>query len=174
MEQRAVDYLHVPKLCPQGGFPIKTEVIFDELGADPPIPEPVTATYKSPCPKRGGFGTGEEPETQPPPPQTALPGTGGAIIAPSSAKCVSRRDFVIHVQEIKPLVYRRVAVSLNGHAVKVINGTWSHARVDLRGLPKGSYTVSITVLATNGRRLHGTRTYHTCEPKPLPSKKPPL
>ena len=47
-----VPYGRVPKKCPKGGFPIKTEVIFDEGGANPPVPEPVTATYKAPCPKK--------------------------------------------------------------------------------------------------------------------------
>ena len=48
---KPVYYGRVPKKCPKGGFPIKTEVIFDEGGAVPPVPEVVTATYKSPCPK---------------------------------------------------------------------------------------------------------------------------
>ena len=50
--QEAVSYGRVPKKCPKGGFPIKTEMIFDEGGANPPVPEPVTATYKAPCPKK--------------------------------------------------------------------------------------------------------------------------
>ncbi len=48
---KPVYYGRVPKKCPKGGFPIKTEMIFDEGGAMPPVPEVVTATYKSPCPK---------------------------------------------------------------------------------------------------------------------------
>jgi hypothetical protein len=48
---KPVYYGRVPKKCPKGGFPIKTEVIFDEGGAVPIVPEIVTATYKSPCPK---------------------------------------------------------------------------------------------------------------------------
>ena len=49
---KPVYYGRVPKKCPKGGFPIKTEVIFDEGGAVPVVPEVVTATYKSPCPKK--------------------------------------------------------------------------------------------------------------------------
>ena len=49
---KPVYYGRVPKKCPKGGFPIKTELIFDEGGANPPIPEVVTATYKSPCPRK--------------------------------------------------------------------------------------------------------------------------
>ena len=32
--KKTVYYGRVPKKCPKGGFPIKTEVIFDEGGAD--------------------------------------------------------------------------------------------------------------------------------------------
>ena len=174
-----VYYGRVPKKCPKGGFPFETEVIFDRGGANPPVPEPVTATYTAPCPKRSV----EEgpPETEPniaPPqttvPQTTLPGTGGAITAPSNAKCVSRRDFVIHVQKIKGLRYRRVEVAVNGRTATVVTGRRLQTPVDLMGLPKGSYTVLITVQTTSGQTLHGTRTYHTCEPKPLPPRRHPL
>src|SRR5271169_2095318 len=50
--KETIYYGRVPKKCPKGGFPIKTEVIFDEGGANPPVPEPVAATYKAPCPKK--------------------------------------------------------------------------------------------------------------------------
>jgi hypothetical protein len=50
--KKAVYYGRVPKKCPKGGFPIKTEVIFDENGALPIVPETVTATYKAPCPRK--------------------------------------------------------------------------------------------------------------------------
>jgi hypothetical protein len=46
-----VYYGRVPKKCPAGGFPIKTEVIFAKEG-NPATPETVTATYKSPCPRK--------------------------------------------------------------------------------------------------------------------------
>jgi hypothetical protein len=166
---KPIYYYRVPAKCPKGGFPIKTEVIFDGGGANPPVPEPITAAYKSPCP------TSSVVEAEPPePPQTTLPGTGGAITAPAATKCVSRRDFTIHVQQIRGLIYRHVAVEVNGHTVKVINGRRSSARVDLRGLPKGHYSVRITVLTTSGRTLRGTRAYHTCEPKRRPATRPGL
>ena len=49
---KPVFYGRVPAKCPKGGFPIKTEVIFDENGAEPIVPETVTKTYKSPCPRK--------------------------------------------------------------------------------------------------------------------------
>ena len=42
----------VPKRCPGGGFPVKTEAIFDEGGANPPVPETFTVAFKAPCPRR--------------------------------------------------------------------------------------------------------------------------
>ena len=49
--KKDIYYGRVPKKCPTGGFPIKTEVIFAENG-EPSKPVTVTTTYKSPCPKK--------------------------------------------------------------------------------------------------------------------------
>jgi hypothetical protein len=48
---KTIYYGRVPKTCPKGGFPIKTEVIFAENG-EPSRPLTVTKTYKSPCPRK--------------------------------------------------------------------------------------------------------------------------
>jgi hypothetical protein len=48
---KTIYYARVPKKCPKGGFPIKTEVIFAENG-ELSKPVTVTATYKSPCPRK--------------------------------------------------------------------------------------------------------------------------
>ena len=47
---RTIYYGRIPKTCPKGGFPLKTEVIFAENG-EPSKPETVTAFYKAPCPR---------------------------------------------------------------------------------------------------------------------------
>jgi hypothetical protein len=151
----------VPKMCPSGGLPFKAEVTFAENG-ELSRPEVVSTIYKAPCP------TGS---LEPSVPGTSVPGTGGIVTAPSNMKCVSRRDFPIHVQQIKDLTYRTVTVYVNGRQVAVVKKGRFMAQVDLRGLPKGRYTVKITVMTTTGRRLTGTRAYHTCAPKSLPSGK---
>jgi len=62
---KTIHYITVPGSCPSGGFPIKAEVIFDEAGSDPPVPEAVTAIYKAPCPKGAGGGKPpKEPEVK--------------------------------------------------------------------------------------------------------------
>jgi hypothetical protein len=48
---KTIYYGRVPKTCPKGGFPIKTEVIFAENG-EPSKPVTVPATYKAPCPRK--------------------------------------------------------------------------------------------------------------------------
>jgi hypothetical protein len=50
---KPVYYGTIPAQCPpSGSFSIKTEVIFDEGGANPPVPEPVTVGFKAPCPRK--------------------------------------------------------------------------------------------------------------------------
>jgi hypothetical protein len=160
-------YLMLPPSCPSGGLPLRAKLTFGgsyggerEFG----IPaETATATYDAHCPRMLAPAIGE-----------AVPGTGGVVTAPSNKVCVSRRDFRIHVLQIAGLTYRRVAVDVNGRRVKTVRGRRTSAQVDLRGLPKGRYTVRITVTTSTGRQLSGIRAYHTCAPKPLPGGRPRL
>ncbi len=48
---KTIYYFRLPKTCPRGGFPLKSETIFAEDG-DPSKPETVTTFYKAPCPRR--------------------------------------------------------------------------------------------------------------------------
>jgi hypothetical protein len=48
---KAIYYGRLPKKCPKGGFPVKTEVIFAENG-EQSKPVTVTKTYKAPCPRK--------------------------------------------------------------------------------------------------------------------------
>jgi hypothetical protein len=55
---KTIYYGTVPKTCPKGGFPVKSEVIFAENGEVMPgtrtatKPVAVTASYKAPCPRK--------------------------------------------------------------------------------------------------------------------------
>jgi DNA-binding beta-propeller fold protein YncE len=85
------------------------------------------------------------------------------------AACVSRR--VVHMQlsrrALRGLKITSVDVKLaSGRAFKVVrNGLSVKATADLRMLPKGRFTVVITVHLGNGKTLKGTRHYRTCTPK---------
>ncbi len=48
--------------------------------------------------------------------------------------------------------------------VRVIRGKRLRARVNLRGLPKGRYTVRVVVVTSTGRRIVEKRRYRTCSP----------
>jgi sugar lactone lactonase YvrE len=78
------------------------------------------------------------------------------------AQCVSRRSFVIRLRPPAGSVVRDVAVYVGGRRVRVRRGTRLTAPVDLRGLPKGTVTVKITVVTLGGRTITGVRRYLTC------------
>ncbi len=101
-------------------------------------------------------------------------GGGGVLSAPPSTVCASRRHFIVHVLQIPGLTYRRINVVLNGHHVATrATKRGVTAAVDLRGQPKGTYVLRIMVETTHGRKITGTRTYHTCAATPIHPKRPP-
>jgi hypothetical protein len=92
-----------------------------------------------------------------PAPVTALP-------APApSAVCGSRRDFTIRLRPRRKRLVSAV-VLVNGKRVKVRRDATGRlrARVDLTGLPSGSYRVGIDARARHGRRYKEIRTYKVC------------
>jgi hypothetical protein len=48
------------------------------------------------------------------------------------------------------------------------------APIDLRGLPRGRYTVKITARTVLGRTITGTRRYRTCAPRRRGSNRGPV
>jgi plastocyanin len=95
-----------------------------------------------------------------------------------AAQCTSKREFAIRLRGFDSRRVRAVLVTLNGKPLtvrtQVISGRLRHTtRIDLRGLPRGTYTVAITVTTKTGRVLRGSRTYRTCAGK-LTSAKLPL
>ena len=98
-------------------------------------------------------------------------GAASALGLASSKACRSTRVFRIRIRAPRHGVrLRRASVSVNGHRVRTLLGRHIRARIDLRGLPRGTYTVRITVTTTKGRRFTASRRYHTCH-KRLTTKK---
>ena len=142
---RMISYLALPAMCPTNGFPVRTELIF--AGLEGLAQQTVIRESEAPCP------TGSE---------TPVPGTGGVVTMPSNRVCLSRGGFTIHVRQMKGLRYRRVSIAVNGRRVVVLSGLRASTDVHLRKLPKGRYVVRITVTASSGWRITGTRAYRTC------------
>ncbi|HEX8123786.1 MAG TPA: hypothetical protein VF549_21225 [Solirubrobacteraceae bacterium] len=115
---------------------------------------------------------GPPPPTEPtPPPQqppAALPpafGPGGVVSAPSNRRCVSRRNFKIRLRNPPGTKIVAAIVKVNKKKVKTVRNVRVTARVDLRGLPRGRYTVRITILLDDARTIKGKRKYRTCGKK---------
>lgn len=111
------------------------------------------------------------------PPAPPPPPAGGALPAvaslPAAKTCTSRRVFQIRIRKFRHDKVTSATVRVNGKIVKVVRGKRLKAPVVLTGLPKGTFTVSITAKTRNGKTLRGVRRYHTCIPK-LAGGIPPL
>jgi hypothetical protein len=127
---------------PGSSYPQRTKVVM------PPLPTSQLVTMPDPC-----AGA----------PANAWCSPGLGLPAAPSAKtpmaCVSGRHFTVHVLR-KDL--RKATVFVNGRRVRVLSGRRLHARVDLRGLPAGRFSVRIVGIRRDGKRVVSLRTYHTC------------
>jgi plastocyanin len=103
----------------------------------------------------------------------AAQGTPGAAGHPTFKECLSQRNFIIRLRQAGGVHLKSADVKVNGKAVEVVPRKIDGrrrltARVDLRGLPSGQYTVDITAKTSKGGTLHGQRLYRTCS-KRVPS-----
>jgi hypothetical protein len=121
-----------------------------------------TFTHLTVFSPRGVSGS-QQPAATPP-----VFGPGGIIGAPSNRQCLSRRNFRIHIRPKRGQRLEQVIVFVNRRRVAVRRGRRVSAPVDLRGLPKGRYTVTITVITQAGDVLRGVRRYRTCTPRRRP------
>ena len=106
--------------------------------------------------------------TQPTPPAPAAGGVQGV----QQRSCASKRVFKIRIRVPKGKKALSAVVRVNNKKVRVVRGKRLKAAVRLRGLPKGRFTVKITVRLANGKKITGKRVYHTCIPR-LPGDGPP-
>jgi plastocyanin len=112
--------------------------------------------------------------TSPGPAAATSPGPAAqGTPAPSFKECISRRNFRIRLREPGGMRLASAKVTVDGKPAPVTTTTMGGrsrlvAQVDLRGLPKGQYTVDITATTRDRKTFHGTRRYMTCAPK-IPS-----
>ena len=102
-----------------------------------------------------------------------LPG-GGVQASGTPRRCVSRRAFPIRLRAPKgqrlsrATIFvrgRRVSVTSRGRRYRTLRGRLLRAAVNLRGLPKGTFTVRIEAVTRSGKRLVDLRRYRTCAVK---------
>ena len=96
--------------------------------------------------------------TSPSPPAAPLP---------AATTCASRRPFLIHLAQ----GLRSATVYVDGRSVRVLHGRRLHALVNLRGLPRGRFTVRVVARTRAGRRSVSFRRYRTCTPGHRPRRR---
>jgi hypothetical protein len=90
---------------------------------------------------------------------------GQLATLPSTKACVSRRRFRIRLRTIAGAKTVSAQIKLGSKTVRTVRGRALSLPIDLRGLPKGRFKVTITLTDDAGARRAGTRTYRTCVPK---------
>ena len=117
------------------------------IGLTPPAPPPATP---------GAAG------------QTAAAGSTAAVVA-ASRSCVSRRVFRVRLRtgrsRAERSAIRSARVTVNGKSVPVTAAQRRTAQVNLTGLPRGRFTVVISLTLADGGKVRDVRRYRTCAPK---------
>lgn len=91
------------------------------------------------------------------------------VSLPSAKKCLSLRSFQIHIRDPHNDAFKTVVVTLKGRKLTTKrHGKYFAATVNLKGLPRGAFTIKITGTTVLGHHLAGSRTYHTCKKKIRP------
>jgi uncharacterized delta-60 repeat protein len=130
------------------------------LAADPKPPVTTTTTGTTPTTTTTTTTTTQTTTT------TATTPKPVAAQSVPAKSCASKRAFKIRLRIPRGDKPTSATVKVNGKTVKVVKGSRLRSTIDLRGLPKGTFKVSITVKLAGGKKsLKGHRTYHTCIPK---------
>jgi hypothetical protein len=94
--------------------------------------------------------------------------TKESLSLPSAKKCLSARLFQIHLLDPKNDPLKKVSITIKGYKKKIATarkGKYIVATINLKGLPKGAFTVKIKATTVLGHTLSASRTYHTCKKK---------
>ncbi|HYB22396.1 MAG TPA: choice-of-anchor Q domain-containing protein, partial [Solirubrobacteraceae bacterium] len=88
-----------------------------------------------------------------------------AVKISSPVQCASKRDITIHIQNVQQFGIVSAVVSIDGKHRRTLTGKYLRTAINLRGLPKGTFTVEIVAHTSSGQTLYGKRVYHTCHTK---------
>lgn len=89
-----------------------------------------------------------------------------SIALPRAGKCFSHRVFRIHLRDPKNDPLKEVVVRIGRRRIAVVRHAGVIvATINLKGLPKGTFTVRIRATTVLGHHLSNSRAYHTCVEK---------
>ncbi len=131
----------------------------DEPQPPQPTPSPTPEPTATPAPPPVTVVKPPAPVTPP------LPSVTSLIEQPPAKRCVSRRRLRLHVKRALRDQVASVTVFVNGKRKTRVVGRKLALPVDLRGLPKGRFTVRLEIALKDGRTAHDTRKYRTCAPR---------
>jgi hypothetical protein len=98
--------------------------------------------------------------------------TKESLSLPRAKKCLSARLFQIHLQDPKYDPFKKVSITFEGRKIATARkGKYIVATINLKGLPKGVFTVKIKATTVLGHSLSANRVYHTCVKKRSSSSK---
>jgi hypothetical protein len=96
-----------------------------------------------------------------PPPASA----GAALVTvPTRRPCTSRRRLSIHLHAHRGERVTSIVVMIDHRTVASRHPRHGIARIDLRGLPRGSFTIRVSARTNRARTIRLTRRYRTCTP----------
>jgi hypothetical protein len=112
---------------------------------------------------------GAEPRSPQPDPSAsrlaAVDVPPAAVGLPPAGPCLSRRHFTIHPRA--PRGARPVSARIAIAGRRAFTVRRAAATIDLRGMPKGTVRVRITVRGSDGRSYRSVRVYHPCALAPF-------
>jgi Bacterial Ig-like domain (group 3)/Glycine rich protein len=122
---------------------------------------PTTATSPGCLPSRS------EPTTL----TTAAPLISAEALVPikKSLICQSTRHFAIHLQLPRRLKLLGATVYIDGKRVKRLGENSRIYKLNLRGRPYATITITLSAREPSGRTIKGKRIYHTCRGHRLPA-----
>jgi hypothetical protein len=109
------------------------------------------------------YGCDDSALTAPLPSSSGTAAYKEELTIPSAKKCLSLRRFRIHLLDPKYDPLKTVTITFKGRKVSTSRkGKYVVAVIDLKGLPRGVFTIKIHATTVLGNHLSAKRTYHTC------------
>jgi Abnormal spindle-like microcephaly-assoc'd, ASPM-SPD-2-Hydin len=89
--------------------------------------------------------------------------SGASVVAlPTARTCASRRVVTVHLTAPKGRTFTRVKILLHGKTLKTLKGKSIRAKISLRGLPRGRFTLEVRASVDDGTKYTNKKHYVTC------------
>jgi mRNA-degrading endonuclease toxin of MazEF toxin-antitoxin module len=92
----------------------------------------------------------------------AAPTFATTVVVPASSTCRRSRKLRVTVRRGAPDPPIRAVISVDGRRRKTVSAPKLTKPIEVAGLPRGSYRISVTVRTATGRLLRGSSRYRTC------------